>query len=95
MLLECVRSVTRHTNLVVRPWLKATDLVGNISEKPEAVLPGHGPALDHVCELRDLVGDGGHGGGKDGVELAEVGEVAREVEWQGVEGVGVLSEDGE
>ena len=88
--LEVVRGLAGDTNLVLAAELEAGCLVGDVCEENETVLLGDGGVLDGLCEIPNLDNDGGHGGGEDGIELAEVGKVAGEVEGEGVEGVVVL-----
>ena len=93
--LEAVCGLASDTNLVLAAELEAGGLVGDVGEENEALLLVGGALLDGFCEAPDLHDDGGHGGGEDGIELAEVCKVAGEVEGEGVEGVVVLCEEGE
>ena len=92
---EVVCGLAGDTDLVLAAELEAGGLVGDVCEENEAVLLGGGAVLDCVGEIPNLDDDGGHGGGEDGIELAEVSKVAGEVEGEGVEGVVVLGEEGE
>ena len=88
--LEVVGGLAGDTNLVFAAELEAGYLVGDVSEENETLLVGRGACLDNLGEISDLHDYGGHGGGEDGIEFAEVGKVAREVEGERVESMVVL-----
>lgn len=83
-----------HTNLVVRARLETACFLRDLSEEPQPFLLGRRLVFDHGGELGNFGGEDVHGRGEDGVEFAEVGEVAGEVEGEGVECMGVFGEDG-
>lgn len=76
MAVEVVCGLAGDTNLVLAAELEAGGLFGDVCEENEALLLGGGAILDDLGETGDLHDDGGHGGGQDGIELAEVSEVA-------------------
>lgn len=88
--IEVVCGLASDTDLVLATELEAGGVFGNVSEENETFLVGGGAVLDDLGESRDLDDDGGHGGGEDSIELAEVSKVAGEVKGEGVEGVVVL-----
>lgn len=87
---KAVCGLTGDTNLVLAAEFEAGGLVGDFCEEDETLLVGGGTLFDDIGEVSDLDDDRGHGGGEDGIELAEVSKVAGEVEGEGVEDVVVL-----
>lgn len=92
---EAVGGVTGDAYLVLAAELEAGGFLCDVRKEPQPFLLRTDVRFEHARNLRDLRGEGGHGGGEDGVEFAKLGEVAGEVEGEGIEGVGVLAEDGE
>lgn len=95
MSFEVVRSSTRDSNLIIPPILEPSRLFRNLMEEVQPLFLGAPALFDHACEGMDFGSDVDHGGGEDGIEFAEVAYVAREVEGERVEGVGVFGEEGE
>ena len=93
----CLKSIcclARDADFVFAAEFETGCVVCDVCEEGEKT-GGRGAVLDETGEGVHLGGDGGHGGGEDGVELAEVCKVAGEVERERVEGVGVLGEQGQ
>jgi hypothetical protein len=93
--LDGVRSGAGDTNLIFASILEASSLFGDLVQEPQALLLGTATLLDHAGEVMNFGSDVDHGGGEDGIEFSQVAYVAGDVEGKRVEGVGVLSEEGE
>ena len=88
--LEEVGDLGGDADLVLAAELEALRLVGDLHEEPDALFLGRGVGLDHVDEPVDLGGQGVDRGGEDGVELAQVGELAGDICGERVERLRVL-----
>lgn len=87
---EKVADLGGDADLVLAPELETLGLVGNLHEEPDALFLGGGVGFDHVDEPVDLRRQGVDRGGEDGVELAEVGELAGDIRGEGIENLGVF-----
>src|SRR5712675_1483830 len=83
--LEKVGDLGGDANLVLTTEFEALGLVSDLHKKPHALLLWGGVGLNHVDEPVDLRGQGVDGGGEDGIELAEVGELTGDISGEGVE----------
>jgi hypothetical protein len=92
---QVVSGSARHADLVFSAEFEPVGFVANLSEEPKPVFWGGRPVFNHLRELVDFGGNECHGGREDRIELAEVGEVPREVEREGVEGMRVLCKESE
>lgn len=88
--LEKVGHLGGDADLVLAAELETLGLVGDLHEEPDALFLGRGVRLDHVDEPVDLGIQGVDRGGEDGVELAEVGELAGDICGERVESLGVF-----
>lgn len=89
--LEEVGDLGGDADLVLAAKLEALRLVCDLHEEPDALfLWGGVDGLDHVDEPVHLGRQGVDGGGEDGVELAQVGELAGYICGERVERLGVL-----
>jgi hypothetical protein len=87
---EKVADLGGDANLVLAPELETLGLVGYFHEEPDALFLGGSVGFDHVDEPVDLGCQGVDRGGEDGVELAEVGELAGDIGGEGVKSLSVL-----
>jgi len=87
---ESVRSCTRGSNLIVTPTLEPSRLFRNLMEEVKALFLGPSTLFNHACQRVDFGSKGDHGGGENGIELAQLAYATREVEGKRVEGVTIL-----
>ena len=89
--LEKVGDLGGDADLVLAAELEALRLICDLYEEPDALfLGGGGGGLDHVDEPVHLGRQGVDGRGEDGVELAQVGELAGDICGERVERLRVL-----
>lgn len=81
---EAIGDLCGDADLVFASEPETLRLLGDLHEEPHALFLGRGICLDHLNETGDFRSEGVHGGRKDGIELAKVGELTGDVGWERV-----------
>lgn len=87
---EAICDLSGHADLVLASQPETLGLVGDLHEEPHALFLGGGVCLDHFDEAGDFRSERVYGCRKDGVELAKVGELTRDICGQGVQTLGIF-----